>query len=251
LYKIPANTLFLGKNLVFMPECHSTNTLAMELCQQSRAPEGTLVITSKQISGRGQRGNSWESEPNSNLTFSLVLKPSFLPIQDQFYLNIFVSLAIRDLLSQLCNDPIHIKWPNDILVNEFKICGILIENQVSGDRITNTIVGIGLNINQRNFTSASATSLALITSQVNDLQLILELLLGHLETYYLQLRQHNYEKLRTAYLKNLYRINEDHNFLSQERRFEGKIIGIDVHGRLCIMTGGEEKVFGIKEVTFA
>jgi BirA family biotin operon repressor/biotin-[acetyl-CoA-carboxylase] ligase len=251
LYKIPANTLFLGKNLVFMPECHSTNTIAMELCQQSHTPEGTLVITSKQIAGRGQRGNTWESEPNSNLTLSLVLKPSFLAIKDQFYLNMFVSLAIRDLLSQMCSATVHIKWPNDILINEFKICGILIENQLSGDRITNSVVGVGLNINQRHFASPSATSLGLITSQTYNLQMILELLLGHLETYYLHLRQHHYEKLRDAYLKHLYKINEDHSFLSQERKFEGKIIGVDAHGRLCIMTGGEEKVFGIKEVAFA
>jgi BirA family transcriptional regulator, biotin operon repressor / biotin---[acetyl-CoA-carboxylase] ligase len=251
LYKIPANTLFLGKNLVFMPECHSTNTIAMELCQQSHTPEGTLVITSKQIAGRGQRGNTWESEPNSNLTLSLVLKPSFLAIKDQFYLNIFVSLAIRDLLSQMCSATVQIKWPNDILINELKICGILIENQLSGDRITNAVVGIGLNINQRHFASSTATSLALITSQAYELQLVLELLLGHLETYYLHLRQHHYEKLRAAYLKHLYRINEDHSFLSHERKFEGKIVGIDAHGRLRIRTDGEEKVFGIKEVAFA
>src|SRR5688572_19822458 len=118
-----------------MPECHSTNTLAMELCQQTNAPEGTLVITSKQTSGRGQRGNTWESIPHMNLTFSLVLRPTFLSVREQFYLNIFTSLSIRDFLAESCHIPIHIKWPNDILANDFKICGILIENQLSGDKI--------------------------------------------------------------------------------------------------------------------
>lgn len=234
-----------------MPECHSTNTIAMELCQQSQVPEGTLVITSNQKAGRGQRGNTWLSEPNSNLTLSLILKPSFVAVKDQFYLNMVVSLAIWDLLSQLCSPPVHIKWPNDILINEFKVCGILIENQLSGDRITNAVVGIGLNINQRHFAWTSATSLSLVTSQTYDLQWILEQLLMKLEHYYLQLRQHQYEKLRAAYLNALYRIDENHSFVSQERKFNGKIVGVDVHGRLQILIDGEEKVFGIKEVAFA
>ena len=251
MYKIPANTLFLGKNLVFVPECHSTNTLAMELCQQTKAPEGTLVITSKQISGRGQRGNTWESAPNMNLTFSLVLKPTFLAAREQFYLNVFTSLAIRDFLVENCSALVTIKWPNDILVKELKICGVLIENQLSGDKITNVIIGIGLNINQQQFESTTATSLGLLTSSEFELQTVLESLLTHLETRYLQLRQNKREELKSAYLEHLYRINQEHTFQSQERMFRGKIMGVDDVGRLRIGTSEGEKVFGIKEVSFA
>lgn len=234
-----------------MPECHSTNTTAMELCQQTNAPEGTLVITSNQTSGRGQRGNTWESAPNMNLTFSLVWKPTFLAAREQFYLNIVTSLSIRDFLAECSHVPVHIKWPNDILANELKICGILIENQLSGDKITNVVAGIGVNINQQHFESATATSLSLITSRQYDLQTMLEALLTHLETRYLQLRQNKREELQAEYLKHLYRINQEYSFLSQERIFKGKIMGIDDHGRLRIATEEGEKVFGIKEVSFA
>ncbi len=90
MYKIPANTLFMGKNLVYVPECHSTNTLALELSQRTSVAEGTIVITDNQTNGRGQRGNEWFSEPYKNLTFSLIVKPTFLKPIDQFNLTILL-----------------------------------------------------------------------------------------------------------------------------------------------------------------
>ncbi len=233
-----------------MPECHSTNTKALELCQQSDTPEGTLVITNQQTSGRGQRGNTWESRPGMNLTFSVILKPVFLLVKDQFLLNVITSLAIHDYLSETCKAPIHIKWPNDILVNEFKICGILIENQLMGERFTNVVVGIGFNVNQRQFSSESATSLASLTDMTYDLQEVLEGLLSNLEARFLQLRQGQVKVLHADYLKHLYRINETHTFKSDHEQFDGKIVGIDEYGRLRIHTPGKEKTFGIKEISF-
>ena len=129
MYKIPATTLFLGKNLIFMPECHSTNDTLLLLCQKENLPEGTLVITSSQTAGRGQRGNVWEAQKDKNLTFSFLLKPSFLPVIKQFYLNIFVSLGISDFLTTISGEKVQIKWPNDILLQEKKVSGILIEGK--------------------------------------------------------------------------------------------------------------------------
>ena len=120
MYKIPANTLFTGKNLVFVPDCPSTNTLALEISQQSPVKEGTVVITDQQTAGKGQRGNTWEAEPRQNLTFSLILKPTFLAVNKQFYLNIVICLALKDYLRQKTSGPVHIKWPNDILVHQKK-----------------------------------------------------------------------------------------------------------------------------------
>ncbi|WP_276370292.1 biotin--[acetyl-CoA-carboxylase] ligase [Chryseolinea sp. H1M3-3] len=233
-----------------MPECHSTNTKALELCQQPNTPEGTLVITNQQTSGRGQRGNTWESRPGMNLTFSVILKPVFLLVKDQFLLNVITSLAVHDYLSETCKAPIHIKWPNDILVNEFKICGILIENQLMGDRFTNVVVGIGFNVNQREFSWGSATSLASVTNRTYDLQEVLEGLLSNLEARYVQLRQGHAHILKADYLRHLYRINEIHTFSADHNQFEGKIIGVDEYGRLRISTAGQEKIFGIKEISF-
>src|SRR4051794_34289976 len=103
----------MGKNLVFVPECHSTNDLALQLCQQSAVLEGSVVITLNQTKGRGQRGNSWETEPGKNLTLSLIVKPAFLAIQDQFMLNVISSLGVLDYLRDSSTSKLHVKWPND------------------------------------------------------------------------------------------------------------------------------------------
>jgi BirA family transcriptional regulator, biotin operon repressor / biotin---[acetyl-CoA-carboxylase] ligase len=250
LYKIPASTLFLGKNLVFVPECHSTNSLALELCQQSCPPEGTLVITRQQTAGRGQRGNTWESAPGMNLTFSLILKPTFLGVKDQFLLSIITSLAICDHLTESYRIGAHIKWPNDILINEFKICGILIENQLMGDRFTNVVVGIGLNVNQREFDAPQATSLAIIDGKTHDLQMVLEGLLHACEVRYFQLREGKTRQLQADYLSSLYQLHKISTFRSGEEQFTGEISGVDEHGKLCVRVEGVERTFGVKEISF-
>lgn len=178
MYKIPASTLFIGKNLVFVPECHSTNDLALQLCQQSQVTDGTLIITSNQTKGRGQRGNSWLSSPGLNLTFSLIFRPMFLAISNQFYLNIFTSLAVHDYLRARTNATVAVKWPNDVLIDGQKISGILVENQIQGSHFQSIVAGIGVNINEQNFSpGVNATSLALKTGRSRDLQEELELLL--------------------------------------------------------------------------
>jgi BirA family biotin operon repressor/biotin-[acetyl-CoA-carboxylase] ligase len=251
LYKIPANTVFLGKNLVFVPECHSTNTLALQLSQNPSSPEGSVVITNNQTAGRGQRGNTWETAPGMNLTFSTLLKPRFLPIKDHFYLNLITSLAVHDFLSQKSTEPIHIKWPNDILVHGKKICGILIENQVQGTVITSSVVGIGFNVNQTQFPSGTPTSLRLITSTVSDLQEILDGLLGCLEARYLHLRQDSSKvTVKRDYLDRLYWRNETHQFSSADTVFNGRITSVDETGRLAVETNEGVRYFGIKEITY-
>jgi BirA family transcriptional regulator, biotin operon repressor / biotin---[acetyl-CoA-carboxylase] ligase len=99
LYKIPAKSLFVGKNLVFLPECHSTNTYLLDLVRQNPQPEGTLVITNNQTAGRGQRSNQWHTEAGQNLTFSILLSPKFLSIRNQFLLSKAVALAVADTIA--------------------------------------------------------------------------------------------------------------------------------------------------------
>jgi BirA family transcriptional regulator, biotin operon repressor / biotin---[acetyl-CoA-carboxylase] ligase len=249
LYKIPANTLLLGKNIVFVPECHSTNNYALELTQNAKTPEGTIVITSNQKAGRGQRGNTWEAEPGMNLTFSLILKPKIL-VMDQFYLNMFTSLAIRDYIKEKSDALVQIKWPNDVLIDGKKACGILIENQIMGNRFSNCVVGIGLNINQRDFTTSQATSLSRVTNTEYALDVELQLLITHLEVRYFQLEQHQHQKLLDDYLSAMYWRNENHLFSAHEIDFNGMITGIDKQGRLEIETDHIKKYFGVKEVVY-
>ena len=250
MYKIPANTLFMGKNLVFVPDCPSTNTLALQISQQSPVNEGTLVITDNQTAGKGQRGNVWEAEPHQNLTFSLILKPGFLAVSQQFFLNIVICLALRDYLKEKTSNNIYIKWPNDILVPEKKISGVLIENQLQGRAITNTIAGIGFNVNQVNFGAARATSLAAITGATFELERELHAILGHIESRYLQLRQGQYETLMNQYLAALFQRHEKHLFSSNGTEFEGTIEDLDASGKLRVNVDGHLRSFGIKEIQY-
>lgn len=250
MYKIPANTLFLGKNLVYVPQCHSTNTLATELSQKAETQEGTLIITNHQMAGRGQRGSSWEASPGENLTFSLILKPNFLQAQNQFQLNQAFSLGVLDYVKARLTGDIKVKWPNDVMVNERKVCGILFENQISGSELRHSIVGIGLNLNQKSFQYPTAGSLSLFSQRKYSLPLELEELLYHLESRYLMLKDGKYEKLKIEYLQNLYRIGETHRFGNHEMEFDGIISGVDEVGRLRIEVEGKERVFGVKQLTF-
>lgn len=250
MYKIPANTLFLGKNLVYVPQCHSTNTLAIELSQKAGTAEGSLIITDHQTAGRGQRGNSWEAAQGENLTFSLILKPDFLQAQNQFQLNQAFSLGIVDYVKDRLQYEVKVKWPNDVLVNGKKVCGILFENQVSGNELRLAIVGIGLNINQESFGHPMARSLYSFSHHKYQLQQELELLLHHLEARYLMLKHGHYETLKKEYLHHLYRIGETHRFSNQDAEFDGIIRGVDEVGRLRIEVEGDEQVFGAKQVAF-
>ncbi len=250
MYKILADTLFLGKNVVFVPECHSTNTLLLELAQKTQQPEGTLVITQAQTKGRGQRGNGWEAEPGKNLTFSLLLKPNFLAAYAQFNLTMAVSLALTDFLSAHLPARPLIKWPNDILVQSKKITGILIENTLAGENIQQSVVGIGLNVNQRQFSSPTATSIQLETGQSHDLAAVLHELVICVESRYLQLRSGKINELRADYLNNLFWINEEQQFISDGRSFRGTIEGVDERGKLAVRDRDQVMYFGLKEISF-
>lgn len=241
----------MGKNLVFVPECHSTNSYALELCQQFPvAPDGTVVITDNQTAGRGQRGNQWLTAPGKNFTFSIVLRPSFLSPKDQFYLNVFTSLSIYDyLLKKGCNN-IRIKWPNDILVGSKKICGILIENIIAGNRFSNVVIGIGLNVNQDRFNVDTATSLCLELKRNFDLETELEELLAFIEARYLRLRANELQSMMTEYLILMYWLAEHHIFSDRHGKFEGTITGVDDLGRLKILTREGERLFDVKEISY-
>lgn len=251
MYNIPANTLFVGKNLVFVPECHSTNTLAMELSQRGSLAEGTVVITDNQQAGRGQRGNQWISEPGKNLTFSVILKPGFLKADQQFRLTQVMSLAVTDYLKNRFDATIKIKWPNDILSNQLKICGILIENSLSGDTIQFVVVGIGFNVNQIILPDPKATSLKQETGKDYILENELQLLLHAIEVRYVQLREGKINLLNHDYLINLYRKGELHLFNTKDGALKGMIEGVDQRGRLILQTSEGKRSYDLKEISFA
>jgi BirA family transcriptional regulator, biotin operon repressor / biotin---[acetyl-CoA-carboxylase] ligase len=249
LYNNKPKTLFVGKSLVYLPICHSTNEVSAELMNTKTLPEGTVVITSHQTAGKGQRGNVWESQPGMNLTFSIILNPHFLKGSGQFSLNISISLAISDVLTSFLGKKVKIKWPNDIFFEDFKIAGILIQNFLKGETIERSVIGIGLNINQEKFSYSQAISMKNIQEGEHNLEKILHLLLERIEIYYLRLKKGELKTLKEDYLKALYWREEEHLF-EDSKVFSGIIKGVDEIGRLMIKTDQGDKLFNYKEVKF-
>lgn len=245
-------SLFIGKNLIEKEETDSTNNFAKELLSNTRPAEGTLIVTSHQTNGRGQAGNTWEAERGKNLTLSVILYPDFLEADKQFYLNMAVSLAVRDFCEDVLKDELKIKWPNDIFYLNKKVGGILIENTIQGLRLGSSVVGIGLNINQTDFSKniTNAASFSTITGQVFDLVVLRDKLCDYLEKYYMQLRQLHFNFLDKAYTVALYRYQQTHEFLHAGKTLRGEIVGVAKDGKLRIESSGKEHRYMFKEIEY-
>ncbi len=244
------HTLFLGRPVIHLPSCHSTNAVALELIEAGEAAEGLLVLCDEQRAGRGQGQNTWEAAPFQNITLSLVLMPRFLEAKEQFYLSMAVALSLYDSLSGYVPvpDALKIKWPNDIFYQDKKICGILIQNLLKNQHLHHSVVGVGINVNQTQFQSPQASSLKLINGQQYALPELIEAFLKAMEQRYVQVRHCKYDRLRFDYLRQLYAYQESRLFEAQGRVFEGKILGVDNVGRICIEAEGHLTYFQNKEV---
>ena len=245
------HTLFIGQQLYFLPVCESTNSEAYQLLNKNEAIEGCTVVAAHQTRGRGQRGNSWEAEPGKNVTLSVILSPSFLAARQQFYLNMAVSLAALDLLREQGLPEAQVKWPNDLFFQDKKLGGILIENSINSYRLQHSIVGIGLNVNQLQFESPSATSMARELGRALDVENVTERLLELLEKRYLQLRSGHTGQLRHAYLQALYRYQEVHTYIAGNQRVQGQIVGVDEDGRLAVEVENQLRYFSFKEISYS
>lgn len=197
-------------------------------------------------------GNKWESEEGKNLLISIVLFPSMINPADQFLISMTVSLGICDFLKRYI--PVcAIKWPNDIYVNGDKIAGILIENSIMGDKIENTIAGIGLNINQVKFISSAPNpvSLSLLTGSSYDLATCLNQLTSDLDKRYKQLISEHFAEIKHEYVSRLYRLNELSKYRDRSGIFTGRIITVTDNGRLQIeREPGNISEYSSKEVDF-
>lgn len=246
------DTLFIGKNKIELASVDSTNNYAKELLTKGRPVEGTIVLAHEQHSGRGQMGNIWKTEPRKNLTISVILYPDFLDADKQFFLNMAISLAVKDFCESVLADEIEIKWPNDIYYHDYKLGGILIENTISGTRISSSVVGIGINVNQQEFdpTLPNPISLFQISNQEYKIETLVDLLCSFIEKYYMQLRQLHFNFLDKGYTVALYRYQQTHEFKKGEQIFRGEINGVAKDGKLIIHSNGKEMRFAFKEVAF-
>ena len=247
----------MANNGVSQPPCliletvDSTNAYLKEWMAREALEEGTVVAARQQTAGRGQMGTSWESQPGENLTFSLVLFPSFLPFAENFLISQLVALGIKDVLDCYTND-ITVKWPNDIYWQDKKLAGILVENAVQGTTFQSSVVGIGLNVNQEKFYSnaANPVSIKQITGTTINLEKLLQQLLSGIFYYYDRIRGEDERwAVRQTYLQSLYRKNGYHRYSDASEEFKARIFDVEKSGHIVLEDeAGEWRRYGFKEI---
>jgi len=242
----------IGHTIISVRRTESTNNYAISQVAVNEIEEGTVFLAYAQTAGKGQLNNHWESEAGMNLTFSILLRPAFLEIQKQFMLSKVVCLGLASFLCRSVEN-VKIKWPNDIYVGDSKICGILIENAIMGSTISQSVIGIGLNMNQTSFRSPAPNpvSLKMITGKDYALDLAIKELLKEIDLYYMKLRSGQFEELDRVFHDQLYRLNEWHSYRDETHVYSGKIIGVNPIGQLRIQEkDGFVHEYHFKEVEY-
>lgn len=228
--------------IIHIAETDSTNRWLRE-----RGGEGDMVVVADyQTAGKGQGTNSWESERGKNLLFSVLYHPQRIPANRQFHISMAVSLAIADALGEHIGD-VSIKWPNDIYWRNAKICGILIENRLLGQTIRDSIIGVGVNVNQRQFHSNAPNPVSLwqIHGHETDLELLLQSILDKFTLYI------NKKEIKTQYLHLLYRRKGFHPYADREGSFMAEIVDVEDDGHLLLCDdNGQQRRYAFKEVSF-
>ncbi|MCB4800228.1 biotin--[acetyl-CoA-carboxylase] ligase [Neotamlana laminarinivorans] len=229
----------------------STNSFLKDLVSKQIVDDYTVVVTKNQTHGRGQMGSVWNSEAGKNLMFSVFKDLSSYNVTYPFYISMAVSLAILDTLKALNIPGLSIKWPNDILSANQKICGILIENVIK-HRMNSTIIGVGLNVNQLNFAGLSkASSLKSITGVHYNLDEILNNIIENIKCYAKMLQDEEFDVVKNNYESYLFRKNKPSTFKNIEGElFSGFIKGVTKYGKILVMLEDEVlKKFDLKEIT--
>lgn len=233
-------------------ETASTNSLLRELVIKESLAEGSVVVADFQTAGRGQIGNTWESEAGKNLMFSFSpvtlrasLRPSVLDFSNS-------ALSVKEALD-LYADHITVKWPNDIYWKDKKICGMLIENDLSGHNLYCSIIGIGINLNQTVFRgdAPNPVSLFQIIGKEVDREEVLHRFLSIFYRYYLSLLQEEHEDIRARYQSALYRREGYHGYKDESGEFEACIHDIESTGHLLLaLRDGSIRRYAFKEVSY-
>ena len=229
----------------------STNSFLKEMIYKDVVEDYTIVIAEHQTNGRGQMGTVWDSDKGKNLMFSVFKDLSMHDVEFPFYISMAISLAIIKALKTLNIPDLRIKWPNDILSADKKICGILIENVIK-NKLNSTIIGVGVNVNQTNFQELpQASSLKNITGVHYNLDEVLQRIIKYTKEYSSVLQQGDYEAVKNEYEANLFRKNKPSTFKNAEGDlFSGFIKGVTKYGKLQVILEDEiVKKFDLKEIT--
>lgn len=229
----------------------STNNYVRDLIKDYNPSEDVAVWAKNQTKGRGQMGNQWQSKEGESLTFSVFKRFVNFEVEYQFYISIAVSIAIKKVLEDFGFQNITVKWPNDIMSEDKKICGILIENILREKNIKGSIIGVGLNVNETSFDNLpGAISMKMVSEKEFSFESIFQALLDAMELAFQELNQKDFEKLKLKYLSCLYRKDKVSVFEASDKKvFNGIIRGVSESGKLEVETeDGSKFLFGLKEI---
>ncbi len=230
-------SIFIGKHIIHLESISSTNEYALEALKKGNVKHGSLISADFQESGKGQRSKEWESEKAKNLLLSYVLTPINLMVEKSFELNFVCALAVYDFLKFYApNSEVHIKWPNDIILNQKKIAGILIENSIKSGLLKHAILGIGINVNQEKFNVPHATSIILETSKNLNLAKCMLCLNSMLEKWMLKMETGKLVEILEVYNTRLWKKNEVITAKLNGRLQEIQILNVDRFGLIQIRT---------------
>lgn len=248
-------TLSIGQDLEHFEQLDSTNAEMLRRLKYEELPNGKLIMAEQQIEGKGQRGAGWESESGKDLTFSILLRPRSLSPDEQFDLSRAVTLGIAEAVRYLhppSDQQLHIKWPNDLLLEGRKLAGVLIENSVQAGRISNAVVGIGFDLRRTEREERIGhTSLERETGLVVKPEEMLECLCKSLERRYFQLEEGDLKGIRENFNERCYLLGYRAQFSDDEGDFIARIREVDPGGRLVLEhANGEEQRYSVKELRF-
>lgn len=246
-----------GIRFVHLDETDSTNRFCLNGLDELSVAQGqpvrmVVVSTDYQSAGRGQGTNTWESERGQNLLFSILCHPTWIPVRMQFILSECIALAIRDALSVFA-EGITIKWPNDIYYKDRKICGILIENRLVGGRIKDSVIGVGINVNQREFHSDAPNPVSLcgIVGHETDRQQLLGDIVKRFDEFSEMSRRGDYGVIAGTYASCLYRSHGFYPYKDRDGAFEAAIVEVEDDGRIILRDReGAIRKYMFKEVEF-
>lgn len=241
-------------NVIVIEEVLSTNDFYKNFVSNTKPPEPfTAIMANHQKAGKGQRGNVWHSARGENLTASFLLNPVKLNIQDQFVITMISSLALKDVISTLSAKQVQIKWPNDMLIDGKKIAGILIENIISGQSIKHAIVGIGLNIFQKDFGVDLQDKTTSIILQNPGFDKIIHNIAQDIQQKlkdYTSLASTNLQELISLYNESLFQRDTLASYSISGEPVQGKILKVDLDGLLQIQIDGELRKIDLKGISY-
>ncbi len=242
-------------NIIKLDAIGSTNSFIKKLAENNPLESFTVVVAKHQFAGQGQQGTTWLSPSGKNLTFSVLIRINSFETTKQFYLSMAVSLGIITELKRIIDTTFNIKWPNDILAGKDKIAGILIENIIGSGKIKQSIVGIGLNVNQIIFSEGleNVTSLKKISGKDFNLDVLLEAIVKSIAYFVGFIESMQLEQLKEQYMGLLYKLEIPQVFEGQHGKlFMGRIMNVSEKGELVVQLEDETiRKFNLKEIKFA